>query len=104
MSATPQVARPPLLQLSTQASRWLHTLAKERRAAPKTVEAYGRDLLQFLQFCSESGLAHNCEELSQLAPADIRAFLAVRREAGVGNRSLSRQIAALRGFARFLEC
>ena len=101
MSLAPQIARPSLLQLSTQA--WLDMLAKERRASPKTVEAYGRDVGQFLRFCAEAGLARDCEDLSQLAPADIRAFLAARREAGVGNRSLSRQIAALRGFARFLE-
>jgi integrase/recombinase XerC len=84
-------------------TRWLEMLAKERRASQKTVEAYGRDLGQFLRFCAESGLAHAGEDLSQLTPSDIRAFLAARREAGVGNRSLGRQIAALRGFARFLE-
>src|SRR6516162_9517107 len=84
-------------------ARWLDGLAKEQRASPKTVEAYGRDLGQFLRFCAETGAAHRCEDLSQLAPADLRAFLAARREAGVGNRSLGRQIAALRGFARFLE-
>jgi integrase/recombinase XerC len=90
--------------------RWLDALAHERRASPKTVEAYGRDLRQFLDF---RAMPHSAEirrsplrqaaDLATLSAADIRAFLASRREAGVVNRSLARQIAALRGFARFLE-
>ena len=92
-----------MTEFATLHTRWLDMLAKERRASPKTVEAYGRDLRQFLVFCGATGLAHRCEDLAQLARADIRAFLAARREAGIGNRSLSRQIAALRGYARFLE-
>ena len=95
--------RSAMTEFATLHTRWLDMLAKERRASPKTVEAYGRDLAQFLRFCVETGLAHRCEDLAQLAPTDLRAFLAARREAGIGNRSLGRQIAALRSFARFLE-
>ena len=81
---------------------WLASLAHERRASPKTVEAYGRDLRQFLDFLGSAHLADGAA-LARLTTADIRGFLGERREAGVGNRSLARQIAALRGFARFLE-
>jgi integrase/recombinase XerC len=88
---------------STLLGRWLDALSKERRASPKTVEAYGRDLRQFLDFCASCGIARACADFSELSPADIRGFLAMRRESGVANRSLARQIAALRGFARFLE-
>jgi integrase/recombinase XerC len=84
-------------------AHWLTALAREKRASPNTVEAYGRDLRQFLGFCTESGVARGCADLSELSTADLRGFLAARRESGVGNRSLARQIAALRGFARFLE-
>ena len=83
--------------------RWLAALAHELRASPKTVEAYGRDLRQFLAFLAERSFPTDSAKLSGLSAAEIRAFLALRREAGVGNRSLARQIAALRGFARFLE-
>jgi integrase/recombinase XerC len=42
-------------------------------------------------------------DISALTPADVRAFMANRRSEGVGPRTLGRQIAALRSFARFCE-
>src|SRR5580700_1322277 len=77
--------------------RWLSALAHERRASPKTVEAYGRDLRQFLDHLAENGFDGDVSGLSGLSMAHIRLFLGERREAGIGNRSLARQIAALRG-------
>src|SRR5262249_62399068 len=41
--------------------------------------------------------------LNALAACDVRAFLASRRAQGVGSRSLSRTLSALRMFFRFLE-
>jgi integrase/recombinase XerC len=87
--------------LHALAARWLAELAHERRASPKTVEAYGRDLRQFIAFWGADEA--DAAKLAAMTARDLRAFLAERREAGVGNRSLARQIAALRGFARFLE-
>jgi integrase/recombinase XerC len=85
----------------TQLPRWLAALAHEQRASPKTVEAYGRDARQFLDFLDlHAGAAH---DFARLSPRDLRSFFAERRAGGVGNRSLARQLAALRGFARFLE-
>ena len=43
------------------------------------------------------------EDISALTTADIRAFMAHRRNDGAGARTLGRQIAALRSFARFCE-
>jgi integrase/recombinase XerC len=42
-------------------------------------------------------------QLNALAARDVRAFLASRRAQGVGSRSLSRTLSALRMFFRFLE-
>src|SRR5581483_5641558 len=82
---------------------WLASLAHERRASPKTIEAYGRDLRQFLGFLGSAYLADGAM-LARLTAADIRGFLGERREAGIGNRSLARQIAAPRSAARANGC
>ncbi|MFI5011928.1 MAG: tyrosine recombinase XerC [Hyphomicrobiales bacterium] len=103
MAAVESVETAPSLGTQALLARWLASLAHERRASPKTVEAYGRDLRQFFTFLAERSLAPDIDEFAALSAAEIRAFLAERRDKGVGNRSLARQIAALRGFARFLE-
>lgn len=83
---------------------WLSHLSAERRLSPKTLEAYGRDLGQFTAFLTEHlGGAPALAEIAALKPADLRAFLGQRRRDGVGNRTLMRQLAALRSFARFGE-
>jgi integrase/recombinase XerC len=72
--------------------------------SPKTVEAYGRDARQFLLFLSEHlGGRVSLSALSRLKPPDVRAFMARRRGEGVSNASLTRIIAGVRSFARFLE-
>ena len=70
----------------------------------KTLEAYQRDVGQFLGFLAEHlGGAPNLKQLAKLTPADIRAFMAARRASGIGSRSLMRGLAGARSFARYLE-
>jgi integrase/recombinase XerC len=72
--------------------------------SPKTLEAYGRDVGQFLDFLGgHLGGAPTLKQLAKLTPADVRAFMAARRSGGAGNRSLMRGLAGARSFARFLE-
>ncbi len=84
--------------------RWLDYLGAERRMSGKTLEAYRRDVGQFLTFLTEHlGSPPSLRQLAKLTPADIRAFMAARRSAGLGSRSLMRSLAGVRSFARYLE-
>jgi len=90
--------------VAAEVVRWLSHLAAERRMSPKTVEAYERDMRQFLGFLTEhAGERITLRSLAAIEPRDVRAFMASRRAGGIGSRSLMRSLAGARSFARFLE-
>jgi len=90
--------------LRSQIAHWQRELGSVRRLAPNTLEAYGRDLDQFLSFLSgHVGGAVTLAVLRDLRGADIRAFMAVRRADSLGSRSLARVLSALKSFFRYLE-
>ncbi len=90
--------------LAEQARGWLAYLTGERRVSLHTAASYARDLRQFLHFAqAHFGEPASLATFENLAPVDLRAFLAARRGLGAGSRSLLRQLAGLRSFARYLE-
>src|SRR5262252_8553898 len=105
MSKTPSPELPSTApDVAAELITWLAYLAAERRMSPKTVEAYGRDVRQFLGFLGEHlGRRPTLAALARLTPLDIRAFMAARRADGISSRSLMRMLAGARSFARFLE-
>ncbi len=90
--------------VAAEVARWLGHLGAERRMSAKTLDAYSRDVRQFLVFMAEHlGGAPTLAELAKLTPQDVRAFMAARRAEGTSGRSLMRALAGIRSFTRFLE-
>ena len=90
-------------KVAAEIENWLHHLGAERQLSPKTLEAYRRDVMQFLAF---SPASRRCA----VAEGSCRAY--ARRRArlpggaagkDIGSRSLMRTLAGTRAFARFLE-
>jgi integrase/recombinase XerC len=90
--------------IRAQIASWQRELGSVRRLAENTLEAYSRDLSQFLQFLAgHAGGPVTLATLKDLRGADIRAFMAQRRNESLGSRSLARVLSALKSFFRFLE-
>jgi integrase/recombinase XerC len=82
---------------------FLDWLARERRASPLTVEAYGTDTAGFLGFLTQhQGAEPDLSSLAALTLADLRAWLAAEATAGTGNASRARHLSAVKTFFRFL--
>jgi integrase/recombinase XerC len=83
---------------------FLSWLGGERRAAAKTLETYGRDVLAFLAFCSgHVGGEVDLKMLGELRQADFRAWIASEAKAGAGNATRARKLSAIKTFFRFLK-
>ncbi len=83
---------------------WLSGLVSARRLSSHTVDAYARDTRQFLEFlCQHLGKVLGINDLAELKPTTFRSFLAMRRSAEAGARTLGRNLAGIRSFLGHLE-
>ena len=96
------IAKP---DLADKKQTWLNHLSLQRRVSAKTVEAYDRDVEQFLRFLTGYlGGSPGLADVGDLKPADVRGFMAHRRRTdAVGGRTLARGLAGIRSFFRFLQ-
>jgi integrase/recombinase XerC len=84
------------------AARWHDHLTRERRRSAHTVRAYVATAHRLIGFLAgHLGGPVDDSALADLRPADLRAFLTVRRAAGLGNSSAARELSAVRGFLAF---
>ena len=84
------------MELGASLDSFLAHAAIERGLAPRTVEAYGRDLTRFLDH-----LAHqHVQRLAELRREHVTAFLASLERQGLGGRSRARALVAVRRFLR----
>ena len=99
LTARPSSARAAL-------SAWLKHLEDERRASPRTLEAYGFAVGRYINFLERHrGEAVSLAGLGAVSAAEVRAFLAFLRqgETPLSPRSLSQALSAIRTFHRFLD-
>ncbi len=91
-------------EISRLVAAWSRDMASVRRLAPRTLEAYTRDLGQFFAFLGpHTGGPVSLPTLREMRAADFRAFMARRREDGTDARSLARALSGIKSFLRFLE-
>ncbi|TCR67337.1 site-specific tyrosine recombinase XerD [Bosea sp. BK604] len=83
-------------QARARLSAFLDMLAAERGAARNTLEAYERDLDDYLEFVAGRG------GLETIGAGDIRAWLGELAERGLKASSAARRLSAVRQFHRFL--
>jgi len=79
--------------------KFLQHLTLERRLSPRTIDAYRRDLADFLNWHPDQGRL----DWSKLQQTEIRSYAAQRHRQGLSAKSLQRRLAALRSFFRFLN-
>ena len=85
---------------------WLDHLVHERRASPRTIEAYAGCLRPYLAFLEiHRGESLSTGDLGAVTPAEVRAYLASRRQGPkpLGARSISQALSAIRAFYRWLD-
>jgi integrase/recombinase XerC len=81
---------------------WEAQLAQNRRRSVHTVRAYVATAHRLVDFLSTHwGGEIGAGRLGDMTAADLRAFLAARRGAGLGNASAARELSAVRGFLDF---
>jgi integrase/recombinase XerC len=94
---------PAKADLQAAIADWQAWLAHEKRASPHTLDAYRRDLVQFLRFLAEHrGGLPALADLKDLRTADFRAWLAALNAQGLSRTSTARALSVVRGFFRRL--
>ncbi len=89
--------------LAGQIVRFLRYLADERRAAPRTVTTYARDLRALESWLAERHRSQPARlDAACLEARDLRAFLSATAQ-GQEPATVMRKLAALRAFYRFLR-
>ncbi|MFM2130687.1 MAG: site-specific tyrosine recombinase XerC [Pseudomonadota bacterium] len=90
--------------LGSAIGAWAAWLAHEKRASFHTLDAYGHDLADFLEFMvAHKGGPIGAGTMAELRLADFRAWLAARRGRGLAHASTARALSTVRGFFRRLE-
>jgi len=91
--------RLPPSEIESGIDAFVRHAAVERGLSPRTVEAYGRDLLQLARFLDAAAV----RRLSEVSPEHLAGFAAALSRRGLAARSRARALVATRRFLRFAD-
>ena len=83
--------------LPPEVGDYLEMLAAERGAGGNTIEAYRRDLTDYLAYLARAGLS-----IDRVDTATLRAFVADLETRGLSASTAARRLSCVRGFHKFL--
>lgn len=86
-------------RLATGIDEFLAHARHELGLSDASLDAYGRDLSQFLAWCESEQLNNPAD----MTAVHLRSFAACRHRKGLNPRSIQRQLSALRRFFKFLR-
>lgn len=89
-----------MTKMQAELREFLSYLSVERNASQNTVAAYRRDLLQFYKYIEEK---FNTAVVSSLTVFHLRSFLSELQSLKLMKTSVSRKLAALRAYFKYLE-
>ncbi len=87
-----------LLQRGFHLQRFEDVLVLEHGASPRTIEAYGRDVIRCAAFCRSQGAT----DATQLTPRLLREYVYTLRDLGLSGATIRRNVSALRTWFRVL--
>lgn len=83
---------------------WLDGQRALNGASQNTIDAYARDLGEFLSFITlHKGEAQGLKPLMKLTVSDMRSWMAQARAQGLSPRSMARKLSAVKSFFRWLS-
>jgi integrase/recombinase XerC len=81
--------------------RFLRYLTAERNASQLTIKSYREDLVALTEYLADDG--GQPPEPATLTTLDLRGYVSALHEAGYARSTVSRRLASLRSFFRFLQ-
>ncbi|MBT25817.1 MAG: recombinase XerC, partial [Rhodobacteraceae bacterium] len=82
---------------------WLEGMRALNGSSDNTLEAYRRDVTDFLAFITEhKGAPQGLKALENVTVSDMRAWMAQTRGTGIAPRSLARKLSSVKSFFRWL--
>jgi integrase/recombinase XerD len=85
--------------MDTHYQDYLSMLRVERNVSSQTIDAYKRDLKQYLGYIDDQKI----KELSQITPTHIRDYIRILNDRGMAPASISRIISSIRSYHKYLS-